>query len=74
MFFSEGRTKELLKELKEEMVKRSEAMDFERAAKLRDLSDALSKTIRKTRRFTRNWPKDDKLEDESLEALPMFWN
>ncbi len=67
--FLEGRTKELLKELKEEMVKRSEAMDFERAAKLRDLSDALSKTIRKTRRFTRNWPKDDKLEDGSLEAL-----
>ena len=29
--FLEGKTKELLKELKEEMVKRAEAMDFERA-------------------------------------------
>ncbi len=67
--FLEGRTKELIKELKEEMIKRSEVMDFERAAKLRDLSDALSKTIRKTRRFIRHWPKDEKLDDGSLEAL-----
>ncbi len=68
-FFLEGRTKELLKELKEEMIKRAEAMDFERAAKLRDLTDALSKTIRKTRRFIKHWPRDDKLEEKSVQAL-----
>jgi excinuclease ABC subunit C len=67
--FLEGRTKELLKELKEEMVKRAEAMDFERAAKLRDLMDALSKTIRKSRRFLRHWPMEDKLENDSVKAL-----
>lgn len=67
--FLEGRAKELLKELKEEMIKRAEALDFERAAKLRDLTDALSKTIRKTRRFTRHWTKDEQLEDESVKAL-----
>jgi excinuclease ABC subunit C len=67
--FLEGRTKELLKELKEEMVKRAEAMDFERAAKLRDLTDALGKTIRKSRRFLRHWSMDDELEDASVKAL-----
>jgi len=67
--FLEGRTKELLKELKEEMVKRAEAMDFERAAKLRDLTNALAKTVRKTKRFTRDWVKDDLLEEHALQAL-----
>ena len=67
--FLEGKTKELLKELKEEMVKRAEAMDFERAAKLRDLTEALAKTVRKTKRFTRDWVKDDLLEEHSVQAL-----
>ena len=67
--FLEGRTQELIEELKAEMVKRADAMDFEAAAKLRDLSDALSKTISKTRKFSRHWPKEDKLEDNSVEAL-----
>ena len=67
--FLEGRTKELLKELKEEMVKRAESMDFEKAAKLRDLTNALSKTIGKSRRFVRHWPMEDKLEDASVKAL-----
>ena len=67
--FLEGKTKELLKELKEEMVKRAEAMDFERAAKLRDLTEALAKTVRKTKRFTRDWVKDDLLEDHAVQAL-----
>jgi PncC family amidohydrolase len=64
--FLEGRTKELLKELREEMTKCAEAMDFERAAHLRDLSEALAKTIRKTRRFVRHWPKGDDLEQEDF--------
>ncbi len=67
--FLEGRTKELLKELNEEMGKCAETMNFEKAAKLRDLVDALAKTIRKTKRFTRNWPKDDQLEDVAVKAL-----
>ena len=67
--FLEGKTKELLKELKEEMVKRAEAMDFERAAKLRDLTEALAKTVRKTKRFTRDWVKDDLLEEHAVQAL-----
>lgn len=67
--FLEGKAKEILLEIKEEMVRRAQSMDFEQAAKLRDLADALSKTIRKTRRFTRHWPKEDKLEGESVQAL-----
>ena len=38
--FLEGRAKDWLNELREEMAKRAEAMDFERAAELRDLADA----------------------------------
>ena len=67
--FLEGRTKELLKELREEMTKCAEAMDFERAAHLRDLSEALAKTIRKTRRFVRHWPRGDELEQEGIKSL-----
>jgi excinuclease ABC subunit C len=67
--FLEGRTKELLKELREEMTKCAEAMDFERAAHLRDLSEALAKTIRKTRRFVRHWPRGDDLEQEGIKSL-----
>ena len=52
--FLEGRAKDWLKELREEMVKRAEAMEFERAAELRDLSESLAKTIKKNRRFSRN--------------------
>ena len=67
--FLEGRTKELLKELREEMTKCAEAMDFERAAHLRDLSEALAKTIRKTRRFVKHWPRGDELEQEGIKSL-----
>jgi excinuclease ABC subunit C len=58
-----------LAELREEMQKRAEAMDFERAAELRDLADSLSKTIKKNRRFTRTWPKDDSGDWGALERL-----
>ena len=67
--FLEGRTKELLKELREKMSKCAEAMDFERAAHLRDLSEALAKTICKTRRFVRHWPRGDELEQEGIKSL-----
>ena len=44
-------------------------MDFERAAKLRDLSGSLSKTIAKTRRFTRGYPSAVQSEGEDLADL-----
>ena len=67
--FLEGQAKGWLAELREEMQKRAEAMDFERAAELRDLADSLSKTIKKNRRFTRSWPKDDSGDWGALERL-----
>lgn len=67
--FLEGRAKGWLAELREEMQKRAEAMDFERAAELRDLADSLAKTIKKNRKFTRAWPKDDSGDWGALEKL-----
>jgi excinuclease ABC subunit C len=67
--FLEGKAKGWLKELREEMERSAEALDFERAAELRDLSDALAKTIRNTRRFTRNWPKSPDDEREMVNCL-----
>lgn len=67
--FLEGRAKGWLTDLREEMQKRAEAMDFERAAELRDLADSLSKTIKKNRRFTRAWPQDESGDWGTLERL-----
>ena len=43
--FLEGRAKSWLAELREEMLKRAEKMDFEGAAHLRDMSEAMARTI-----------------------------
>jgi excinuclease ABC subunit C len=51
--FLEGRSKELLEELEAEMYKAAEALDFERAAELRNMLDDLRKTTAPVRRFTR---------------------
>ena len=51
------------------MQKHAESMQFERAAEFRDLADALSKTIKKTRRFTKQWPKEEDLNWNGLERL-----
>ena len=67
--FLEGRAKSWLAELREQMLRRAEAMDFEKAAELRDLSDALNKTIGRNRRFTRNWPRAEDGGFDSLERL-----
>ena len=67
--FLEGKAKSWLAELREKMQKHSEAMEFERAAEFRDLADALSKTIKKTRRFTRQWPKQENGNWLGLERL-----
>jgi len=60
--FLEGKAKDWLNELKEEMNRRAEALEFERAAELRDLTTALAKTIGKARRFSRKWPKEEQEE------------
>ena len=65
--FLEGRAKSWLAELREEMLKRAEALDFERAADLRDIADAMAKTIGKSRKFTRTWPKAD--ENDGIELV-----
>jgi excinuclease ABC subunit C len=67
--FLEGKAKSWLAELREKMKKYAEMMEFERAAELRDLADALAKTIKKTRRFTQKWPQQDEGNWKGLERL-----
>ena len=55
--FLEGKTKDWLSELRDEMNSHAQAMDFERAAQLRDLSNALAQTIKRNRRFSRTCQK-----------------
>jgi excinuclease ABC subunit C len=52
--FLEGRSREMLKELKLQMQDASEKKDFEKAAELRDLVVALDRTLSKTKKFVRN--------------------
>lgn len=72
--FLEGRAKDWLNELREEMAKRAEAMDFERAAELRDLADALAKTIKRNRRFSRTLPEVESDHGQVLEELQLKLN
>ena len=51
--FLEGKSKEWLEELREEMLRAAEAKSYEKAAELRDIVLALEKTLAPTRRFTR---------------------
>ena len=67
--FLEGKAKSWLAELREKMKKYAQSMEFERAAELRDLADALAKTIKKTRRFTQRWPQQDEGNWTGLERL-----
>ncbi len=52
--FLDGRSREMLKELKLQMQDASEKKDYEKAAELRDLVFALDRTLSKTRKFARN--------------------
>jgi len=52
--FLEGKSREWLKELEQEMVAASEALNFEKAAELRDIIFALRGTIERTRKFVRD--------------------
>lgn len=51
--FLEGRSKDLVAALQEEMAKAAAKLDFERAAELRDMIEDLSKTLKPTRTFER---------------------
>lgn len=52
--FLEGKSREWLVSLREEMQKAAEKQEFEKAAELRDVVFALEKTLEKTRRFERD--------------------
>ncbi|MDE0577498.1 MAG: excinuclease ABC subunit UvrC [Opitutales bacterium] len=67
--FLEGKAHLWLAELRDEMKKRAESLDFERAAELRDLADSLQKTISKTRRFNNEMPRMSGNEKSDLLAL-----
>ena len=51
--FLDGKSKEMVRQLEEEMHHAAEKLDFERAAELRDMLDQLRKTLRPTRQFRR---------------------
>jgi excinuclease ABC subunit C len=51
--FLEGRSREMIAALDEQMHKAAEKMDFEKAAELRDMIKDLRNTTKPTRRFTR---------------------
>jgi excinuclease ABC subunit C len=51
--FLEGKSREMIKALEEQMHKVAEKMDFEKAAELRDMIEDLRDTTKPTRRFTR---------------------
>ncbi len=52
--FLDGKSREWVKDVEEEMTQAAEAMEYERAAELRDLLKALRHTIEKTRKFVRS--------------------
>jgi len=54
--FLEGKSRESLKTLRDQMQAAAEALDFEKAARLRDLIAALAATLERSRRFERNAP------------------
>lgn len=51
--FLEGKSREWLEDLRAEMTRAAEALEYEKAARLRDITRALEETITPTRRFTR---------------------
>ncbi len=52
--FLDGKSREWLKELREEMSARAAKQEFEKAAELRDIVLALENTLARTRKFTRD--------------------
>ncbi|MBO94437.1 MAG: excinuclease ABC subunit C [Opitutales bacterium] len=67
--FLDGKAREWLRELEEEMVACAERREFEWAAELRDLTAALRETISPTRKFSRDALKAPEDSGEALEGL-----
>lgn len=71
----EGRDVKIRKSLKEEMLEASEALDFERAAHLRDKLFAIDKTLQKQKVFTRRLDDEDYIgihKDEEDVSVQVF--
>jgi excinuclease ABC subunit C len=66
--FLEGRSREWLAELTEEMKRAAAAQDFEKAAGLRDIVFALERTLERTRKFVRT-PHTPAGDEGALQAL-----
>jgi excinuclease ABC subunit C len=66
--FLDGKSREWLKTLREEMQARSAKQEFEKAAELRDVVLALERTLARTRKFTRDLTKLQP-NGEALRAL-----
>ncbi|HEX2101647.1 MAG TPA: excinuclease ABC subunit UvrC, partial [Candidatus Synoicihabitans sp.] len=66
--FLEGKSREWLETLKEEMAAAAGRQEFEKAAELRDVVFALERTLAKTRRFEREQPVI-RTDDEAATAL-----
>ncbi|MFQ3671854.1 MAG: helix-hairpin-helix domain-containing protein [Verrucomicrobiia bacterium] len=66
--FLDGRSRELLKKLEDDMHRAAERMDFERAADIRNLLSDLKKTTRPARRFKRHIPTTI-IPEEDIERL-----
>ncbi|WOO41578.1 excinuclease ABC subunit UvrC [Rubellicoccus peritrichatus] len=69
--FLDGKSREWLADLKEEMAKSAADQRFERAAELRDIIAALTRTIEPSRRFTRVPKVVSVKANEAVEALKL---
>jgi excinuclease ABC subunit C len=66
--FLDGKSREWLRELREEMLARAAKQEFEKAAELRDVVLALERTLARTRKFTRDLTRLQP-DEEALRAL-----
>jgi len=67
--FLDGKSREWLATLRQEMAAAAEKQEFEKAAALRDVVFALEKTLAKTRHFERTDPTRPARDEEALQAL-----
>ncbi|MDP0497886.1 MAG: excinuclease ABC subunit UvrC [Verrucomicrobiota bacterium JB024] len=67
--FLEGKSREWLAKLKEQMAEAAEAREYERAAELRDQVQAMEATLEPARRFTRTTLPLPSAPDAAMEAL-----
>lgn len=67
--FLDGKSREWLETLRQEMTTAANKQEFEKAAELRDVVIALEKTLEKTRRFERLDPTRPERDDDALNAL-----